>query len=135
MPVIALDDAQTADAAFAPPGDAPAAGPLALELEATTAAAGLAPLLPRAQAIRIRFGGFADGRGLTLGRQLRLMGFAGRMRAAGPLLPDQRAALRGCGFDEVELEAGHLARTGGAVGWTAPAAPPPFAARRAAAQA
>jgi uncharacterized protein (DUF934 family) len=83
-------------------------------------------------AIRIRFGGFADGRGFTLARQLRAAGFAGRLRAAGALLPDQRAALRGCGFDEVELEPAHMARTGGAAQWTAPAAPPPFAARRAA---
>lgn len=129
---VILDDAPDAHRPpWLAPEEVPPEGPLALTIDAWAAAASLAPLLPRAVAIRIAFAGFADGRGFSLGRQLRALGYVGRLRAAGPLLPDQRAALTGCGFDEVELTPAHLARTGPAV-WAAPAAPPPFAARRAA---
>lgn len=53
--------------------------------------------------IRIRFGGFADGRGFTLARRLRQAGYTGRLRAAGPLVADQYAMARRSGFDEVEI--------------------------------
>lgn len=53
--------------------------------------------------IRIIIPGFADGRGLTLARHLRRMGFQGRLRACGPLLADQYEMLRRSGFDEVEI--------------------------------
>lgn len=56
-----------------------------------------------APGLRIRFAAFSDGRGLTLARALRAAGYGGRLRAAGPLLPDQYAMLRRVGFDEVEL--------------------------------
>ncbi|MFB2531116.1 DUF934 domain-containing protein [Paracoccus sp. p4-l81] len=59
--------------------------------------------------VRIRFPAFSDGRGFTLARALRAQGFRGRLRAAGPLLPDQYAMLRRTGFDEVELTAEHAA--------------------------
>lgn len=60
--------------------------------------------------IRITFPAFADGRGFTLARALRAQGFAGRLRAAGPVLPDQYTMLRRTGFDEVELTPDHAAR-------------------------
>ncbi|MGC9368402.1 MAG: DUF934 domain-containing protein [Paracoccaceae bacterium] len=53
--------------------------------------------------IRIHFAAFSDGRGFTLARRLRLQGYAGRLRAAGPLLADQYAMARRAGFDEVEI--------------------------------
>lgn len=53
--------------------------------------------------IRIDFPSFADGRGFTIGRQLRLMGFAGRLRAKGHVISDQYAMARRQGFDEVEI--------------------------------
>jgi uncharacterized protein (DUF934 family) len=53
--------------------------------------------------IRISFPSFADGRGFTLGRQLRRMGFAGRLRARGPVIADQYTMARRAGFDEVEI--------------------------------
>ncbi|MCE6951580.1 DUF934 domain-containing protein [Cereibacter sphaeroides] len=53
--------------------------------------------------IRIAFPAFGDGRGFTLARRLRRMGYAGRLRAAGPLLADQYAMARRVGFDEVEI--------------------------------
>ncbi|WP_322867936.1 DUF934 domain-containing protein [Aquicoccus sp. G2-2] len=60
--------------------------------------------------IRIAFASFADGRGFTLARQLRLMGYKGRLRASGPLLADQYTMARRCGFDEVEISTDHAKR-------------------------
>jgi uncharacterized protein (DUF934 family) len=54
--------------------------------------------------IRVRFAAFNDGRGFTVARRLRAMGYAGRLRAAGPILADQYAMARRAGFDEVEVD-------------------------------
>lgn len=54
--------------------------------------------------IRINFPSFADGRGFTLARQLRLNGFTGRLRAHGDLISDQYAMARRAGFNEVEID-------------------------------
>ncbi|KPQ06847.1 MAG: hypothetical protein HLUCCA12_07720 [Rhodobacteraceae bacterium HLUCCA12] len=90
-------------------GDAAKSGAgldLAAEIDAET----VAPLLRDASMIRIRFAGFADGRGFTLARRLRRLGFAGRLRAAGPVLADQYTMARRSGFDEVEIDADLAAR-------------------------
>lgn len=63
----------------------------------------LADQLDRARLIRIDFPSFADGRGFTLARQLRLMGFKGRLRAKGHVIAEQYAMARRSGFDEVEI--------------------------------
>ncbi|QBF31422.1 DUF934 domain-containing protein [Thalassococcus sp. S3] len=60
--------------------------------------------LPGVEMIRIDFPNFADGRGFTLARQLRLAGYAGRLRARGHVLSDQYAMARRAGFDEVEID-------------------------------
>lgn len=65
--------------------------------------AGLAGHLERIALIRIRFASFADGRGFTVARRLRAMGYRGRLRAAGHVLADQYAMARRAGFDEVEI--------------------------------
>lgn len=54
--------------------------------------------------IRIHFPSFADGRGFTLARLLRLRGFKGRLRAQGHVIADQYAMARRSGFDEVEID-------------------------------
>ena len=56
-----------------------------------------------AEAIRIDFPSFSDGRGFTLARLLRLKGFTGRLRAAGHVIADQYAMARRAGFDEVAI--------------------------------
>lgn len=56
-----------------------------------------------AAAIRVDFPSFSDGRGFTIARLLRLAGFAGRLRAHGPVIADQYAMARRAGFDEVEI--------------------------------
>ncbi len=53
--------------------------------------------------IRVEFPSFSDGRGFTIGRRLRLMGFRGRLRARGHVIADQYAMIRRVGFDEVEI--------------------------------
>ncbi len=53
--------------------------------------------------IRVDFPSFSDGRGFTIARQLRLMGFKGRLRARGHVIADQYAMARRSGFDEVEI--------------------------------
>ena len=126
MPVLPLTDRPAAVALpHVAPEAAPPHGPLALELSAGSDPAALAGLLERTVAIRILFAGFADGRGFSLARRLRDLGFAGRLRAVGALIPDQRGALRACGFDEIELTAERLARQGPDA-WSAEAAAPPF---------
>ena len=60
--------------------------------------------------VRITFAAMGDGRGFSMAWRLRSMGFAGRLRAAGPVIADQFAALARVGFDEAELPPGALAR-------------------------
>lgn len=76
----------------------------ALDLPPETRLESLPGWALRAGLIRIGFPSFADGRGFTLARQLRLAGFGGRLRAFGHVLPDQYAMARRAGFDEVEIE-------------------------------
>lgn len=77
---------------------------MGLDLPADTEAEAVAQHLARAGLIRIRFAAFNDGRGFTLARRLRRMGFVGRLRAAGHVLADQYAMARRSGFDEVEID-------------------------------
>lgn len=68
--------------------------------------ADLQPLRDRLSAlemVRIAFPSFADGRGFSLARRLRLAGYEGRLRAKGHVLADQYAMARRSGFDEVEI--------------------------------
>lgn len=71
---------------------------------------GLVPEFARIGLIRIPFASFADGRGFTLARHLRLLGYGGRLRAAGHVIADQYAMARRSGFDEVEIDDGLAAR-------------------------
>jgi uncharacterized protein (DUF934 family) len=53
--------------------------------------------------IRVAFPAFNDGRAFTIAQRLRRMGYAGRLRAVGPVIADQYAMVRRVGFDEVEI--------------------------------
>ena len=46
-----------------------------------------------------------DGRGFSLARRLREIGYGGRLRATGKLIADQYAMARRVGFDEVQISA------------------------------
>lgn len=64
----------------------------------------LAGKLDTIKIIRIAFPSFADGRGFTIARQLRLMGYTGHLRAYGHVIADQYAMARRSGFDDVEID-------------------------------
>ena len=53
--------------------------------------------------IAIDFPAIADGRGFSLARRLRALGYKGKLRASGRLIADQYAMARRVGFDEVEI--------------------------------
>jgi len=59
--------------------------------------------LHRFTMVRVTFPSFADGRGFTVARLLRMMGYQGRLRATGQLISDQYAMARRSGFDEIEI--------------------------------
>lgn len=83
--------------------DGPAAG-LLVDVSSDAAPGGLADRVAGAALVRIVFPSFADGRGFTLARLLRLGGYRGRLRAAGHVIADQYAMARRAGFDEVEID-------------------------------
>lgn len=100
---------------FVAPGDFPAgadsASGVSLDIPNDCDPADLVPRFADIALIRIAFPAMGDGRGFSLARRLRDLGFGGRLRAHGPLVPDQvRAAFR-VGFDEIELPADHAARS------------------------
>ncbi|MDF2142749.1 DUF934 domain-containing protein [Paenirhodobacter sp. CAU 1674] len=81
-----------------------------VDLAPDTAPDQLAQLTSGADLVRIAFPAFSDGRGFTLARRLRDLGYAGRLRAAGHVIADQYAMARRSGFDEVEISADLAAR-------------------------
>ncbi|MBO9475087.1 MULTISPECIES: DUF934 domain-containing protein [unclassified Shimia] len=74
-----------------------------LDVTSDTDPAVLIAQLSGVKMIRVDFPSFADGRGFTIARQLRLAGYTGRLRAKGHVISDQYAMARRCGFDEVEI--------------------------------
>jgi len=105
MSVIVTDAGFGPDTNRHPFATSPDIGPEAhaLDLEGLENGADYAALLPGLQLIRITFAAFNDGRGFTLGADLRCLGYAGILRARGPLLADQYTMLRRTGFDQVEI--------------------------------
>lgn len=76
---------------------------IGIEIANDTKLAALLPLLDQVALIAIAFPSYSDGRGFSLAKALREAGFAGTLRAVGPLIADQFAYALACGFDEVEL--------------------------------
>lgn len=64
----------------------------------------------QAPLVAIDFPAMTDGRGFSLARRLRELGFQGRLRATGKLIADQYAMARRVGFDEVQISAELAAR-------------------------
>ena len=105
MNVIVTDTGFAADdrhGDFAPLAET---GATAIDLDPDADLSALVGRLDEVEIIRIAFAAFSDGRGFTLARRLRMMGFAGRLRAAGHVIADQYAMARRAGFDEVEISA------------------------------
>ena len=82
----------------------------ALDVENTVPAEDIVPLFERIALIRIAFPSHMDGRGFSLARHLRLLGYRGRLRASGRILADHYAMIRRSGFDEVEIDPALAAR-------------------------
>ena len=80
------------------------AAALAVDLPSDADLLALDGYLDRIDLIRIDFPSFADGRGFSIARNLRRMGFLGRLRAKGHVIADQYAMARRSGFDEVEID-------------------------------
>lgn len=83
---------------------------LAVDLSSDVDPSALAERLDAIDLIRVDFPSFADGRGFTIARNLRRLGFAGRLRARGHVIADQYAMARRSGFDEVEIDEALAAR-------------------------
>ena len=75
-----------------------------LDVENTAPAEDIVPLFERIALIRIAFPSLTDGRGFSLARHLRLLGYSGRLRTTGHILADQYAMARRSGFDEVGID-------------------------------
>jgi len=88
---------------MAPAAEAGTTDAAGIDLDPGADLAALAPHLARLALIRVGFAGFADGRGFTVARRLRAMGYTGRLRASGMVIADQYAMARRAGFDEVEI--------------------------------
>ena len=84
--------------------------PYAVELPNDADVRSLIPYLGRTELIAIEFPDFADGRGFSMARRLRALGYEGRLRARGHLIADQFPLARNCGFDEVEIDDAVAAR-------------------------
>lgn len=78
-------------------------GRLAVDVPNDREPAELAAWLDRVALVRVAFPAYTDGRGFSIGKALRDMGYTGRLRAAGPLISDQYRMARRVGFDEVEI--------------------------------
>ena len=60
--------------------------------------------------VRLQVDGFADGRGFSVARQLRLLGFTGDIEVIGDLLPDQLPMAAASGIDAILIRAEHAKR-------------------------
>lgn len=105
MAVIVTDQGFAPDdwtGCFATP-ETPAANATGLDLPSDARAEDVT--LDGVDLIRIDFPSFADGRGFSIARALRRLGYTGRLRAKGHVIADQYAMARRSGFDEVEIDA------------------------------
>jgi uncharacterized protein (DUF934 family) len=95
------------DAIFA---EQPEARQVGVIIDNVVKAEAVAPWFERLPLIVILFPSGSDGRGFSLARQLRRLGYKGVLRASGPLFSDQFPQALACGFDEVEIPDANAAR-------------------------
>jgi uncharacterized protein (DUF934 family) len=74
-----------------------------VEIAHTDDPALLADHLASLRLIRVTVPAFNDGRGFTVGRRLRVLGYTGALHAVGPMIADQFPMARRVGFDAVEI--------------------------------
>ncbi len=78
-------------------------GRLGVQINGEQAAADLQPWLAQLSLIAIEFPMFRDGRGYSLARQIRRLGYTGELRAVGDIGRDQLGYLERCGFNAFAL--------------------------------
>lgn len=76
---------------------------LGVQITGEQAAADLQPWLAQLSLIAIEFPMFRDGRGYSLARQLRRLGYSRELRAVGDIGRDQLGYLERCGFNAFAL--------------------------------
>ncbi len=76
---------------------------LAIDIANDADIAQLVPHFMSIDMIRVAFPTAVDGRGFSQARHLRMLGYQGRLRAAGHVISDQYGMARRSGFDEVEI--------------------------------
>ena len=103
MSVIVTDTGFTPVADTTNPGLADLGGGTALDMAHTDDPALLEPVIAQLTLIRVTFPAFSDGRGFTVARRLRMLGYTGELRALGPVIAEQYAMARRVGFDAVEI--------------------------------
>ena len=96
--------------AFAAADALPQEGGAAIDLANDADPRPLTVLFDRIALIRIAFPSSGDGRGFSLARRLRQLGYRGRLRAHGHVISDQFRYALDCGFDEVEIDDNLAAR-------------------------
>ena len=90
--------------------DLPIEEALAVRFEIGMNPENLVPWFKSVAMVILPFGASSDGRGFSLARQLRQLGYQGVIRAQGHILVDQfRAALR-VGIDQIEISDAQAAR-------------------------
>lgn len=78
--------------------------PVRLDLKNNENPDELQPFFCWIKMIRIPFPDFNDGRGFSLAKRLRQLGYEGVLRAQGYLIADQYRMARLSGFDEIEID-------------------------------
>lgn len=93
------------ETAFIAPEDLPDSKVPSLAVAAPndTDPSALVPHFNRIELIAIDFPSFADGRGFSLAKHLRRLGFTGELRARGHVISDQYPHALAVGFDSVEI--------------------------------
>lgn len=64
------------------------------------------------ETVSLQLDGFADGRGFSVARQLRLQGFSGAIDVIGDLLPDQLPMAVASGINAILIRTEHAERCG-----------------------
>ena len=103
MSVIVTDKGFSPVADTVNPGLADLGTGTAVDLAHTDDPTALEPVLSQLTLIRVTFPAFSDGRGFTIARRLRMLGYKGELRAFGPVIAEQYAMARRVGFDAVEI--------------------------------
>ncbi|MEM8871673.1 MAG: DUF934 domain-containing protein [Pseudomonadota bacterium] len=90
--------------------DLPIEEPLAVRFDIFAQPENLLPWFEKVRMVILPFEKSADGRGFSLARQLRQLGYTGTIRAEGHILVDQFRAALAVGVDEIVISDAQAAR-------------------------